>query len=330
MTTPPESEHSDDATITTFGPPFDDTNADVILRSSDQVDFMVYKVILSKASPVFKTTFSLPQPATDTETRPTPQDSRPVVVLAEHSKVVAALLLTIYPPTPVPDGAEPLSLSDHIAVLEMARKYDMAATSDRLLIDFEGSEALRDNYLQAFCATYGHELREAAEVAARESLEYPFTLDDIGDELQYISGPAFHALWKFHRACSAAAVEAISGRTYKWIHKGQTTWWSASSAHCRCSTTLFYLGSKPSQWVANSSWGDYVDRAVKALKTHPCSEAITNQAILLPSYKAEMCGDCGKKIAGLSEFSRYLGEEVDRVVSNVRELLSPFKLFCLL
>ena len=324
MTTPPESEHSDGATITTFGPPFDDTNADVILRSSDQVDFMVYKVILSKASPVFKTMFSLPQPATDSAD--TSRESRAIIILNEHSKVLAALLLTIYPPTLMSVRAQSLSLTDHIAILDMARKYDMAATSCRLLIDFKGSEALKNNHLQAFYAAYRHGLREAAEIAARASLKHPFTLDAIGDEMQYIDGPAFHTLWKFHRACSAIAVEAISGHTYKWIPKAPTTWCNATPTRCRCSRVKFWLGPKESPWLTNTSWGDYVDRAVKALKTHPCSEAITNQAILIPSYQAEMCDECQKKIAGLSEFSQYLGEEVDRVVSNVRELLSPFKL----
>ncbi|KAI0255963.1 hypothetical protein BJV78DRAFT_1113987, partial [Lactifluus subvellereus] len=42
--------------------PFDDADADIILRSSDQVNFHVYKVILSVASPFFKDMFSLPQP----------------------------------------------------------------------------------------------------------------------------------------------------------------------------------------------------------------------------------------------------------------------------
>ena len=59
--------------------------------------------------------FSLPQPATDI--RHTPQDSRPIVVLAEHSEVLAVLLLTIYLPTQVSAWVGPLSLHDHIAAL---------------------------------------------------------------------------------------------------------------------------------------------------------------------------------------------------------------------
>jgi hypothetical protein len=294
---------------------------------------MVYKVILSKASPVFKTMFSesLPQPATDTQH--TAQDSRPVVVLDEHSYVLEALLSTIYPPT-LParwPGSGPLSLSNYIAVLDMARRYDMAATSSRLLIDFEGSQALKNNILQAFCAAYSRELREAAEIAARASLKYSLTLDAIGDELQHLDGPAFHMLWKFHRACSAVAVKAISGHKYTWIPKPGRDWWSTTPhVCCKCNKIVFrfgsdfygdggYFGHCDSSWSTHISWGKYVDRAVEALKTQPCGEAITNKAILLPSYQAEMCDVCRKHIAGLSEFSRYLGEEVDRVVSNVRE-----------
>ena len=86
----------------------------------------------TKASPVFKTMFSLPQPTTDSAE--ILQESRAIVVLAEHSNILAALLLTIYPPTLMSVLAQSLSLSDHIAILDMARKYDMAATSCRLLI----------------------------------------------------------------------------------------------------------------------------------------------------------------------------------------------------
>ncbi|KAF8273062.1 hypothetical protein EI94DRAFT_1564704 [Lactarius quietus] len=56
------SEGFKETSSTAFGPPFDDADADIILRSSDQVDFHVYRVLLSKSSPFFKSIFSLPQP----------------------------------------------------------------------------------------------------------------------------------------------------------------------------------------------------------------------------------------------------------------------------
>ena len=43
--------------------PFDDDDADIIFRSSDADDFRLYRVILAKASPVFRTMLQLPQPS---------------------------------------------------------------------------------------------------------------------------------------------------------------------------------------------------------------------------------------------------------------------------
>ncbi|KAH9066765.1 hypothetical protein EDB87DRAFT_1588082 [Lactarius vividus] len=53
-----------------FGPPFDGPDSDTILRSSDQVDFYVYRIILSKSSPFFKSMLSLPQPDTSVPEKP--------------------------------------------------------------------------------------------------------------------------------------------------------------------------------------------------------------------------------------------------------------------
>jgi len=64
-----------------------------------------------------------------------------------------------------------------------------------------------------------------------------------------------------------------------------------------------------------------MDRACNVLREHPFSEAITDPAVLRPSYQVKMCDGCRQLICGLPEFSRYLGEEVDRVVSKVIGLL---------
>ena len=52
--------------------PFDRLDADLILRSSDKepVDFRVFKLFLSLASPFFAMVFTLPQPNQATEQNP--------------------------------------------------------------------------------------------------------------------------------------------------------------------------------------------------------------------------------------------------------------------
>ncbi|KAH9995445.1 hypothetical protein BJV74DRAFT_830144 [Russula compacta] len=274
---------------------------------------MVYKVILSKASPVFKTMFSLPQPQPPTGT---PQESRPIIDLAENSRALAALLSIIYPPSSTTTGS--LSLSDLIATLEMASKYDMATASHRLLLDFKDSKLVRDNPVEVFCAAYSCELGEAARIAARASLKHRLTLDDVGEKLQYTNGPAFHALWKFHRACSAAAVSAISDYNFTWLTPAQTTWWGPDSPHrCSDTKTQFTLGQPGVLWLVNVSWMSYIEQARNALRDHPCKEAVTRHEILGSSYHMSTCNACNRRTCGLSEFSFYLGEEVERRVSGV-------------
>jgi hypothetical protein len=85
-----------------------------------------------------------------------------------------------------------------------------------------------------------------------------------------------------------------------------------------------WFGPAKSAWWISNSWHDYLDRARIALRERPCSEAVTNQAILRPAYEANMCDRCRRRTCGLSEFSRYLGEEVERVVSEVRGAFASF------
>ena len=316
---------------TAFGPPFDDTDADIILRSSDQVDFHVYKVILSKASPVFKVMFS-----------DTTLNSRTIVDLPESSKTLAALLTSIYPIIPELETDEERSLNDHLAAISAVKKYDMALASFHLLQDFEDSAYVKDSPVEAFCVAYALELREAAQIAAKASLKHRLSLDDIGNELRHTNGPALFQLWQFHRACSAVAVAAIpEDRNLTWISQDVLrSWWELvephRQMHCRCNKNSFLLGPRShvqlwsdsgvvrdTTWEAHTSWNDYIKRARNALKNHPCSEAVTHHDVLKPSYQIEpKCNECQRRICGLSEFSRYLGEEVEKRVSEVRKFLA--------
>ncbi|KAH9967175.1 hypothetical protein BC827DRAFT_572321 [Russula dissimulans] len=295
-----------------FGPPFDDADADIVLRSSDRVEFLVYKVILSKASPFFKTMFSLPQPAMDT-----PQDSRPIIDLTEDSRALAIVLSAIYPCSTVMAESHPLN--DLVAALAMTEKYEMAAAvSGRLLQDFTNAVTLCDTPFEAFYAAFSHRLREAARVAARASLKYPLTLDELGEKLPDLNGHALHTLWKFHRACSsAAAALVIKDRELAWIELGERCWWFYSST-CHCEKKdKYYLGPEKRPWWGPADWSSYFDSARKALQKRPCSEAVTHREIFDSSISRTKCRECLASIRGLPEFSRYLGEEVERIVSNV-------------
>jgi hypothetical protein len=88
---------------TTSPPPaFEVPDANIIIRSSDLVDFRVHKSVLVMTSPFFKDLLSLPQPS-DSETF----DGLPVIRSSEDSELLDSLVSILYPvPTVIPSSYE--------------------------------------------------------------------------------------------------------------------------------------------------------------------------------------------------------------------------------
>lgn len=101
--------------------PFDHAKADIILRSSDNIDFRVFKLFLSLASSFFESLFELPQP-TETSEDQEIKDGLAVVRVPENSKTLDLLLRFCYPCTLAEDPKLEV-LKDVVDVLEAARKY---------------------------------------------------------------------------------------------------------------------------------------------------------------------------------------------------------------
>jgi hypothetical protein len=78
------------------------SDASLIIRSSDLVDFRVHKSVLAMVSPRFQRLLSLPQPV-DSESI----DGLPVVKLSESSELLNGLFSLLYPVrTAVPNTYE--------------------------------------------------------------------------------------------------------------------------------------------------------------------------------------------------------------------------------
>ncbi|KAF7795122.1 hypothetical protein EIP86_006269 [Pleurotus ostreatoroseus] len=75
--------------------PFNDPNADVVFRTSDGIDFHVYKIILTLASPFFRDMFSLTQPPVNHNTKTA--DAADPIVVSEKSDVMDSLFRLCYP-----------------------------------------------------------------------------------------------------------------------------------------------------------------------------------------------------------------------------------------
>lgn len=88
-----------------FGPPFERRDADLIIRSCDQVDFDFHETILGIASVAFEDMFTAPGRG----------QTESVVNLTEGSKTLHRLLTAIYPVGPsIPKTLEDISLSSFL------------------------------------------------------------------------------------------------------------------------------------------------------------------------------------------------------------------------
>src|SRR5258708_15036763 len=93
-------------------------NADIVLQSSDLVDFRVHKSALVASSPFFDDMFSLPQPPNDSS-----PNELPVLHLSENAEVLDSLSSILYPVPP-----ELPHTSDNIlALLAPSQTYDISA-----------------------------------------------------------------------------------------------------------------------------------------------------------------------------------------------------------
>ncbi|TFY78377.1 hypothetical protein EWM64_g5635, partial [Hericium alpestre] len=99
---------------------------DIVLRSSDHVDFCTFQAILARSSEVFARILIVPasdwrDPKTGLQPAPKREDGMPVVLMPEDSKVLRSLVSTVSPgPIIVPD-----TLPETLDVLTAANKYGM-------------------------------------------------------------------------------------------------------------------------------------------------------------------------------------------------------------
>ena len=208
--------------------PFDQPTADVVLRSDDDVDFRVHRLILTFASPFFEGLFSLPQPppssspscppplATTLSTYHLYQNGDhpasgtdpdtdvsgvPLIRLTEPFAILDFLLRTIYPvrsPPPPPLDTLP-------AILTAARKYQLDAIDEAA--EAALALAVPGDPLGAYALACACGLQSIAERAARATLK----LARMGHSKHFaaMSGEQHYRLLEYRERCVRAVEEVV-------------------------------------------------------------------------------------------------------------------------
>ncbi|KAI1794504.1 hypothetical protein LXA43DRAFT_107872 [Ganoderma leucocontextum] len=167
-------------------PPFDTVDADIIVRSSDRIDFFVHSIILSMGSAFSRVAFQL-------------QDALPSLVhVAEDSDTLGTFLRILYPLV----DPEVNSLSHLRNVLAAGVKYDAPIVVASMRKALVGPRFLEADPVRVFAIACFCQLEEEARVAARRAV----VLDRVSGlrpeqcpELNDVSAGAYFRLLQLNR-----------------------------------------------------------------------------------------------------------------------------------
>ncbi|KAH9951141.1 hypothetical protein B0H21DRAFT_719747 [Amylocystis lapponica] len=296
--------------------PFNKPNADVILRTSDNVDFHVHKLILSEASPIFETMFGLPQPATPVSTET--QDGNPVVHVSENAQALDRLLRICYPTAdPVLDTIE-----DVRSVLEAAEKYDMESARALCIRAFMVPKIFEKEPFAVYAIAYYLRLEDETRKAARMTLRFEFpnvnptSPSPLGLEL--ISGRALYALIDYRSRCSQAARNAVDD--YNMWRR----WEEVEFMQCPKCNPAFYAGveDEPVMDVYFLDMCSYWTLARNIFAQNPCERAGLNEelacsAMLAVDPPKKACSACREGlVSSLLDVNAAFMEAVHQAISR--------------
>ncbi|KAI0070114.1 hypothetical protein K474DRAFT_1670394 [Panus rudis PR-1116 ss-1] len=222
--------------------PFNEAEADVVLRSSDHVEFRVPKILLTIFSPVFRDILGMPAPSSASGSATTPSGSPVTVVdVAEHSDVLHGLLSFCHPATCLPK----MKVDETYALYMAADKY---AIEGLKLCTKEQIETFVDtDPVAVYAMSFREKWEDLAKRAARRTLSSSYV--DITryncKTLDLLPASAMPKLWSYYDnnrryLLQAVNVEAIMTETVYTICNCDGRWYDEDDVEINDPERLFY------------------------------------------------------------------------------------------
>lgn len=306
-----------------FHPSFSSQTADVILRSSDNVDFRVHKLILSETSSVFECMFSLPapQPSFEGLSGDDHRDGLPVVRVAEDSETLGGLLGICYP------GKGP-TLADDVSaigqILAVADKYAMVGVYKQLESVLSRRDLVESDPLRTYALACRFGFRTLAVMSAKASLTHPFPGPPL-PEFVYMSGRDFYDLVSYRQRCFEV-IEGVTASERADDFRLSHVWATLCGMSRRMAGN--YASFSGCQKCDKAWFKLQMESVRKALRAKPCGSAITSPQFLqeMTWLVQQQCPTCslnsGTLTGQLLEFHWRLAALVDAEVAKVCEVLS--------
>ncbi|CDO74337.1 hypothetical protein BN946_scf184850.g9 [Trametes cinnabarina] len=301
----------------------DPSVGDVIIRTSDQVEYHVQQRRLADVSLLFADMFTLPQPP--------PADGaanqKPIVDVSESSALWDKLLPLIH------NDSEPrLNTNDFGDLLEACRKYQAPGLQSRFRIHLLHLAHVDENPFRVYAVACFGGFEDAASAAARRTLRFPNFLADV-EEYALVTGRALYRLSDYRRRCgeAAGAVVTVDSDTScgystkaKWLIDANVV---SSANPCQCSNTWFYYGEplERAGFRIRHSWLGYLRDVKDIVATVPSGDAACSTSLLEPVMKAAEPYKCCANKIGMEAlvFSGQVRAKIDDAISEVPFVFEP-------
>lgn len=273
-----------------------DLNGDIILRSSDQVEFRVFRWPLQYLYPVFSDMFHLPDPVSAS---PPGSSTPPTVQMDETAAVIEALIRLSHPIDPpiVKDVHTMVPITTAIVKLQAEQRcrWWIRMTVENLIP--ANSWAMYAALLALGRKSCNYNLEEEIRIAARGTVGRPIVRP--WDEACFITAADYDRLLVYHSECRNTFSE-----TQGEIWRKAGTRWPWFGGHCSSKTITVgesYLST--TQWFLDfrlkaretfyekargdaiedmSLWHDFLERDREAKRL--CSSCAKSSALQMPTY----------------------------------------------
>ncbi|KAJ7785224.1 hypothetical protein DFH07DRAFT_948297 [Mycena maculata] len=300
---------------------------DIILRSSDFIDFHCHKNILAHVSPFFSDMFGAVSGNQDIQ-----KDGKAVIPLVEPSTVLYGLLPRVYPAHTSRDFTltDPLDLNDICAIHEAANKFQMVR-AQALIEDMLLHSPLLDFHPHRFFAigcirNITPLIRKAALCTLRDTINpvIPFI-----PEFELITGNRALELVNFFQRCALRA-QSIAGNTNSVHNEGRHhtviksheasgqpfVWWRADGHAAQCGPTDEKVGGIRTQEILPPQWyRNHVRQVANAVRFVPNGATAHTAAVdVAPAERAAIaaCPECAQyALRDLANFASQLKKVVE-------------------
>ncbi|KAJ8589934.1 hypothetical protein M405DRAFT_933151 [Rhizopogon salebrosus TDB-379] len=305
--------------------PFDHAKADLILRSADGVEFRVFKLFLSLASPFFESMFDLPQ-TLDGDSDQEMKDGLAVITVSEDSKTLDSFLRFCYPSTLAEDPSLE-SLADVVPVIAAAKKYSLGLIEKKVCQALVNPKVLETESLGSFAIARNARLKHETLITATHTLRQPL-IPARFVEIELITASDLLALLTYHKNCSIAVQASI--KDLKWMtdhysNQNACTWMNGLfydargyQRNCGCArstdTKFSPWGVTPVGW-----WATYMQETFELLVDRPSGDTVRTEAEkAIQKVRSSSCATCPNQVkVNMTEFGDLLARKVEEAVAAV-------------